>query len=165
MGLLSLSLPPEYGGADENIMTNLLSMEALGYGCIDSGLLFVINSQIWTCEMPILHFGTKEQKEKYLPNLCNGSIIGGHAITEPDSGSDAFSLRTKAVRKDDKYILNGSKMFITNAPIADILIIFAYTDKSKGIGGLSAFIVEKNFPGFSVGKPLKKNGFKNFSNG
>lgn len=159
-GILGLPVPKKFGGLEADILTCVLVMQGLGYACRDSGLLFVINSQLWTCEIPILHFGTEEQKQKYLPLLCQGKIIGGHAITEPDSGSDAYSLRTTAVRNGDKYILNGTKMFISNAPIADLIIVFARTDKAKGFGGISAFIVEKGFPGFSVGKPLDKMGLK-----
>ena len=159
-GILGLPVPKEYGGLEADIVTCAVLMQGLGYACRDSGLLFVMGSHIWTCEIPILHFGTKEQKEKFLPRLCKGEIIGGHAITEPDSGSDAFGLKTTAVKDGDRYILNGSKMFISNAPIADILLIFARTDKTKGFGGISAFIVEKGFPGFSVGKPLEKMGLK-----
>ena len=159
-GILGLPMPKEFGGLEADIVTCAFVMQGLGYACKDSGLLFVMGSHIWTCEIPILHFGTKEQKEKFLPRLCKGEIIGGHAITEPDSGSDAFSLRTTAVRNGDRYVLNGSKMFISNAPIADILLVFARTDKTKGFSGISAFIVEKGFRGFSVGKPLDKMGLK-----
>jgi alkylation response protein AidB-like acyl-CoA dehydrogenase len=159
-GILGLPVPKKYNGLDKDIVTCLIVMQAMGYGCQDSGLLFAINSHIWTCEIPLLTFGSDDQKEKYLPGLCKGTIIGGHAMTEPDSGSDAFSLRTKAVRKGDRFIINGTKMFISNAPIADILIVFAVTDKSKGFAGVSAFIVEKDFPGFSVGKPLDKLGLR-----
>jgi alkylation response protein AidB-like acyl-CoA dehydrogenase len=159
-GIFGLPLPKKYNGLEEDILTCLLVMQALGYGCQDSGLLFAINSHIWTSEIPLLNFGTDSQKEKYLPDMCRGVIIGGHAMTEPDSGSDAFSIRTKAVKNGDKYILNGTKMFISNAPIADILLVFAVTDASKKFGGISAFIVEKNFPGFSVGKPLDKMGLR-----
>lgn len=159
-GILGLPLPKKYGGLEADILTCAYVMQGLGYACKDSGLLFVMGSHMWTCEIPILHFGTEEQKEKYLPDLCRGKIIGGHGITEADSGSDAYSLKTTAVKRGDKYILNGSKMFISNAPIADILLIFAYTDRAKGFGGLSAFVIEKGFPGFSVGKPLDKMGLK-----
>ena len=159
-GILGLPLPEEYGGLNLDILTCVLAMQGLGFSCKDSGLLFTINSHIWTCESPILNFGTTEQKRKYLPDLCKGRWIGGHAMTEPDSGSDAFNMKTHAVKKSDRYILNGSKMFITNAPIADILLIFAVTDKSKGFAGISAFIVEKGFRGFSVGKPLDKMGLR-----
>ncbi len=159
-GIQGLSLPEEYGGLDKDILTCVVTMEGLGYGCRDSGLLFAINSHIWTCESPILKFGTDIQKKKYLPGLCNGSLKGGHAMTEPDSGSDAFSMRCKAIKKGDKYILNGTKMFITNAPIADLLLVFAVTDSQKGFAGISTFIVEKGFTGFSVGKPLGMMGLK-----
>jgi alkylation response protein AidB-like acyl-CoA dehydrogenase len=159
-GIQALPIPKKYNGLEEDILTCVLAMQALGYACEDSGLLFAINSHMWTCEIPVLNFGTDEQKEKYLPGLCRGKLIGGHAMTEPDSGSDAFSLKTTAVRKGDKYILNGTKMFVSNAPISDILLVFAITDKSKGFAGVSAFIVEKDYPGFSVGKPLDKMGLR-----
>jgi alkylation response protein AidB-like acyl-CoA dehydrogenase len=159
-GVLGLPIPKKYGGLESNVLTCMLTMQGLGRACKDSGLLFAVNSHIWTCEIPILTFGTDEQKERYLPSLCKGVLVGGHAMTEPDSGSDAYSIRTTAVRKGDRYILNGTKTFISNAPIADILLVFAYTDKSKGVGGISTFIVEKSFPGFSVGKPLDKMGLR-----
>lgn len=159
-GIQGLALPEKYGGLGMDIMSCVLTMEGLGYGCKDSGLLFALNSHIWTCEMPIMKFGTEKQKEKYLALLCDGSLIGGHAITEPESGSDAFTMRATAIKKDDRYVLNGTKMFITNAPIADILLVFAITDKTMSFGGISAFIVEKGTPGFSVGKPIEKLGLK-----
>lgn len=159
-GIQRLPIPEEYGGLGMDILTCVATMEGLGYGCRDSGLLFAINSHIWTCESPILKFGSDYQKTKYLPNLCNGSIKGGHAMTEADAGSDAFSMKCKAEKKGDRYILNGTKMFITNAPIADILLVFAVTDANKGFAGVSAFIVEKDFPGFSVGRPFEMMGLK-----
>jgi len=159
-GIQRLPIPEEYGGLGMDIMTCVATMEGLGYGCRDSGLLFAINSHIWTCESPILKFGSDYQKDKYLPGLCNGSLKGGHAMTEPDSGSDAFSMKCRAEKKGDRYIINGSKMFITNAPIADLLLVFAVTDPKKGFAGISVFIVEKGFTGFSVGKPLDMMGLK-----
>ncbi|MDD2310073.1 MAG: acyl-CoA dehydrogenase family protein [Desulfuromonadaceae bacterium] len=159
-GVQGLSMPEKYGGLGMDIMTCVVTMEALGYACRDSGLLFAINSHIWTCESPIVKFGSDYQKDKYLPGLCNGTLKGGHAMTEPDSGSDAFSMKCKAEKKGDRYIINGTKMFITNAPIADLLLVFAVTDPKKGFAGVSAFIVEKGFPGFSVGKPLELMGLK-----
>lgn len=151
-GLHGIPMPEEYGGLGLDILTCVAAMEGLGYACLDSGLIFSINAQIWTCEYPILKFGTPEQKEKYLPRLINGSIIGGHAITEPNSGSDAFNMGTRAEKKGNKYILNGTKTFITNAPIADIMLVFAVTNPAKGFAGITGFIVEKDFPGFSRGK-------------
>ena len=159
-GIQKLPIPEEYGGLGMDILTCVATMEGLGYGCRDSGLLFAINSHIWTCESPILKFGTAYQKGKYLPGLCNGTLKGGHAMTEPDSGSDAFSMKCKAEKRGDRYLINGSKMFITNAPIADLLLVFAVTDPKMGFGGISAFIVEKGFPGFSVGRPLEMMGLK-----
>lgn len=159
-GLLGLSVPEEYGGLGLDLLTCVVIMEALGSACEDSGLLFAINSQIWTCESPLLKFGTKSQKERYLPGLVKGTLIGGHAMTEPDAGSDAFGMTCEASRKGDTYILNGSKIFITNAPMADLLIIFAVTDKKKGFGSMSAFLVEKDFPGISFGKQLDMTGLR-----
>jgi len=160
LGILGLPLPEEYGGTNADILTIILAMEGLGYGCKDNGLIFAINSQMWSCEEPILKFGNEGQKKRFLPKLCAGEVIGGHAMTEPDSGSDAFSLKTRAVREKDKYVLNGSKMFITNAPIADLIIVFALTGEVRGWGGISAFIVEKGTPGFTIGRSLDKMGLK-----
>src|SRR5690606_23781056 len=112
--------------------------EGLGYGCRDNGLVFSINAHIWTCAVPILTFGSEEQKRKYLPGLCDGTYVGGNAITEPDSGSDAYALRTLAERQGDYYVLNGSKTFSTNAPVADVLVIFATVDREKGSRGVTA---------------------------
>lgn len=158
--IFSLPIPEKYGGIDADILTTILTMEGLGYGCEDNGLIFAINSQMWSCEIPILEFGTEAQKQKYLPKLCNGELVGGHAMTEPEAGSDAFSIRTTAVKRNGKYILNGEKTFITNAPIADLLIVFALTDKNRGFAGISAFIVEKGTPGFSVSKDMNKMGLR-----
>jgi alkylation response protein AidB-like acyl-CoA dehydrogenase len=159
-GIQGLSMPEQYGGLGMDILTCIAAMEGLGYACKDSGLLFALNTHMWTCEAPILKFGTEAQKEKYLPRMIQGSLKGGHAITEPDSGSDAFHMKCKAEKQGDKYILNGAKTFITNAPIADILLVFAMTDPHKGFAGVSAFIVEKGFPGFSVGKPFEMMGLR-----
>lgn len=159
-GVMKLPIPERYGGLGLDTLTSVSTMEGLGYGCKDSGLLFAINSHIWTCEFPILKFGSELQKERYLPPLCSGLLKGGHAMTEPDSGSDAFRMTCRAVKKGDRYLLNGSKVFITNAPIADLLLVFAVTDPAKGFAGTTAFIVEKGFPGFSVGKPFELMGLK-----
>jgi hypothetical protein len=159
-GIQGLPLPQQYGGLAMDVLTCIAAMEGMGYACEDSGLLFSLNSHIWTCEMPILKFGSEEQKEKYLPGLIKGSIKGGHAMTEPNSGSDAFSLKCKAVKKGTKYILNGTKTFITNAPIADILLVFAVTDARKKFAGLSVFLVDKDSPGFSIGRREDLMGLK-----
>ncbi|MCK9417945.1 MAG: acyl-CoA dehydrogenase family protein [Nitrospirae bacterium] len=159
-GIQGLPLPKRYGGLELDILTCIAAMEGLGYACSDGGLLFSLNSTIWTCEMPILKFGTEEQKDKYLPGLIQGTLKGGHAMTEPNSGSDAFSLKCKAEKRGDKYILNGAKAFITNAPIADVLLVFAVTDASKKFAGMSVFLVEKDFPGYSLGRREELMGLK-----
>lgn len=160
-GLLGLPVPEAYGGLGLDVVSCMVAMEALGYGAADQGLAFAVNTQLWTCELPILHFGTEAQKQRYLPKLVTGEIVGGHATSEPDSGSDAFAMQTKAVQDGDEWVINGSKTFISNAPIADVLIIFASTGEKRGFGGgLSAFLVDMDTPGVTVGKPLAKLGLK-----
>jgi hypothetical protein len=159
-GLMGMLVPEEDGGLGLDPLSCVLALEGLGYSCRDHGLLFALNSHLWTCIKPILSFGTDAQKQKYLSPLILGKQVGGHAMTEPDAGSDAFSMRCRARKVGDRYILNGTKMFITNAPIADLLLVFAVTDPDKGFGGFSAFIVEKGFPGFSTGRPLELMGLK-----
>lgn len=112
------------------------------------------------CEVPIYHFGTEEQKQEYLPGLCKGDLIGANAMTEPDTGSDIHSLRTTATKEKDYYILNGSKTFVTNAPVADIFIIYARTSQTKGFTGISCFLVEKGTEGLTVGKHIEKMGLR-----
>lgn len=159
-GIQSSAFPEQYGGLNTDILSTLLLMEGLGYGCKDSGLIFALNGQMWTVQMPILRFGSDTQKEKYLPKLCSGELIGANGVTEPDSGSDAFSLRTSAKLVGDHYILNGTKTFCTMAPAADVFMVFATVDKRKGFMGVTAFIVEKEFPGFRVGKDIEKMGLR-----
>jgi len=159
-GVQGLPVPAEYGGSGLDIMSTVLMMEGLGYACRDNGLIFSLNAQMWSLELPILEFGSPAQKKKYLPGLVSGELIGVHAMTEPESGSDAFSLRTKVALRDGKYVLNGSKLYITNAPIADVVIVFATLKPGTGFAGVSAFLVEKGTPGYSVGAPLKKMGLR-----
>jgi len=159
-GIQGAAFPQKYGGGDADILSTMLLMEGLGYGCKDSGLIFAINGQMWTVQMPILRFGSDAQKDKYLPKLCSGEWIGAHGMTEPDSGSDAFSLRTSARLEGDYYVLNGTKTFSTNAPVADVFMVFATVDKRKGFMGVTAFIVKKEFTGLSVGKDIGKMGLR-----
>jgi alkylation response protein AidB-like acyl-CoA dehydrogenase len=164
-GILGLATPEKYGGSGADILTTLLAMEGLGYGCHDNGLVFAMNAQMWSVQHPILAFGTQLQKEKYLSGLCSGELIGAHGMSEPDSGSDAYSLRTRAERVSEGYMLNGTKMFVTNAPVADMAIIFATIDPSKGIWGITAFLVDKGTPGFSISQDLDKMGLRTASMG
>ena len=159
-GVQGLPIPEDYGGVGQDVITCMLAMQALGYGCNDSGLLFALNSHMWTCEIPILYFGTEEQKRMYLPAMAAGKLIGGHAMTEPGAGSDAYSLRTTALQKGDRYVLNGAKTFISNAPIADVLLVFATTNPKRGWAGVTGFLVEKDTPGLEISKPLDKMGLK-----
>jgi alkylation response protein AidB-like acyl-CoA dehydrogenase len=159
-GIQGSAFPQKYGGSDVDILSTMLLMEGLGYGCKDSGLIFAINGQMWTVQMPILRFGSDAQKDRYLPKLCSGEWIGAHGMTEPDSGSDAFSLSTTAKLEGNYYVLNGTKTFSTNAPLADVFMVFATVDKRKGFMGVTGFIVEKDFPGFSVGKDIGKMGLR-----
>lgn len=160
MGILGLPIPEAYGGIDEDVVTTMLVMEGLGYGCKDNGLIFAMNAQLWSVQMPILLFGTEEQKQKYLPGLSSGEIIGAHGMSEPDSGSDAYSLRTRAERVDGGYVLSGTKMFVTNAPVCDMAVVFATVDPSKGISGVTAFLVDKGTPGFTISRELDKMGLR-----
>src|SRR5580658_8243688 len=124
-GIQGLPVPAELGGGGADILTTVLVMEALGYGCHDNGLIFSLNAQMWTLELPLVKFGSPAQQQAYLPGLMSGDLIGVQAVTEPDSGSDAFSMRTRAERQGDHYLLNGTKLYITNAPIADVVLVFA----------------------------------------
>jgi len=159
-GILGLAIPEEYGGSGTDILTTMLVMEGLGYGCRDNGLIFAMNAQMWSVQHPILTFGSEVQKQKYLPGLCSGELIGAHGMSEPDSGSDAYSLRTRAKRFSDGYILNGTKMFVTNAPMADLALIFATVDPAKGMAGVTAFLVDKGTPGFKVSRNIEKMGLR-----
>ncbi len=159
-GIQGLPVPYSYGGGEADPLTIALVMEALGYGCRDGGLVFSLNAQMWSCEVPLVRVGNEQQKRRYLPGLCDGSLIGVQAMTEPGSGSDAFALRTTAKKTDRGYLLNGTKTFITNAPIADVFIVFAATDPEKGFAGISAFVVDRETAGLTVGPPFRKMGLR-----
>jgi alkylation response protein AidB-like acyl-CoA dehydrogenase len=159
-GLLGLAVPEAYGGTGADILTTMLVMEGLGYGCRDNGLIFAMNAQMWSVQHPILYFGSEAQKQTYLPSLCNGQLIGAHAMSEPDSGSDAYSLRARAGRVDNGYCLNGTKMFVTNAPVADVVLVFATVDSTKRVGGITAFLVDKGTPGLTVSRSIEKMGLR-----
>lgn len=159
-GLPGLPAPPEYGGSGADILSVVGAFEALGSACQDNGLIFSLNAHLWGSVLPVSLFGTEHQKERYLPLLVNGDWIGGHAVSEPASGSDVFSMRTRAEWKNGRYVLNGSKTFITNGPIADVLVIYAATDPSAGPSGITAFLLEKGTPGFTAGPELHKMGLR-----
>ncbi len=159
-GVISYPMPAAYSGKDGNILNTMLMMEGLGYGYRDAALIFGVNAQMWSVQMPIVSHGTPQQKEKYLPKLNSGEIIAGHCMSEPVSGSDAYSLQSTAERSSDHYILNGSKTYITNGPIADLFLVFATINPSKGMWGVTAFLVEKGTPGLIISPVIEKMGLK-----
>jgi alkylation response protein AidB-like acyl-CoA dehydrogenase len=159
-GIQGLPFPVEYGGGGLDVLSTVLAMESLGYVCRDSGLIFGINAQMWSVQMPIFKYGSDDQRRRYLDPLCRGAMIGAHGMSEPDSGSDAFALRTVAQRQGDHYVLNGTKTFVSNAAVADVFLVFASIDLSKGVLGITGFLVDRSSPGFTVGKPIEKMGLK-----
>jgi hypothetical protein len=160
MGIPGLAVPAQYGGLGQDPLTVVGALERLGYACRDNGLLFSLNAHMWTACAPVLAFGSERQKAKYLPRLCSGEWIGGNAMSEPGSGSDAYGMRTTAEKRGEFYVLNGSKTFVTNAPVADVLVVFAVTSQSKRSAGISAFLVDTSSKGSSVGRQLEKMGLR-----
>ena len=163
LGVMGITVPQEYGGAGADYVSATLVLEELAYG--DGGTALSYGAHALLCVNNLYLNANEEQRHKYLPKLCSGEHMGAICITEPGSGSDAVSMRTTAVRKGNEYILNGSKMFITNATDADVLVVYAKTDPAAGSKGISQFIVEKNFPGFSVSRKLEKMGMKSSATG
>jgi alkylation response protein AidB-like acyl-CoA dehydrogenase len=159
-GIQGLPFPKQHGGSEADVVTTMLAMEGLGLGCKDSGLIFAINAQMWAVQTPIALFGSEEQRKRYLPRLCNGEWIGAHGMSEPDSGSDSSALATTAQRRGDAWVLNGTKTFVTNAPIAHVFVVFATTNPARGFMGVTGFLVERGAPGFRVGPPIEKMGLK-----
>lgn len=158
LGLLGGPVPEAYGGAGLDFISDAIIFEELGRAC--SSVRTIVSVQVSLVELSILRWGTEEQKKKYLPALCKGEILGAFAITEPEAGSDAAGIKTSAKKKPDGWVLNGSKTWISTGSVADIAIIFAKTDPSKGHKGISAFIVEKGAPGFSSREIKGKLGLK-----
>ena len=155
LGVMGMTVPREYGGAGADQLSAAICAEELAKACASTSDIVAGHT---LCCVPILEHGTEEQKRKYLPMLTTGGVLGGMGITEPNAGSDASKSQTEARLVGEHYVINGSKIFITNGPEAGVFVIFAMTDKSKGTKGLSAFIIESNFPGFSVGKIENKMG-------
>ncbi len=158
MGLLGIPFPEKYGGTGMDNLSYAQCVEELSKVCASTGV--IVSAHTSLCAMPIYLFGTEEQKKKYLVPLTSGEKLGAFGLTEPGAGTDAAGQRTVAVDQGDHWVLNGSKCFITNGGPAEIYVIFAMTDKEKGNHGISAFIVEKSFPGFSVGKHEEKMGIR-----
>ncbi|NLY84942.1 MAG: acyl-CoA dehydrogenase [Tissierellia bacterium] len=156
--MMGIPFPAEYGGAGGDDLAYIIAVEELSKWCASTGVILSAHTSL-AC-WPIYKYGTEEQKQKYLVPLAKGEYLGAFALTEPNAGTDAASQQTTAVLDGDNYILNGTKIFITNGGQADVYIVFAMTDKSKGSRGISAFIVEKDYPGFSIGKIEEKMGIR-----
>ncbi|WDT76965.1 MAG: acyl-CoA dehydrogenase [Candidatus Manganitrophus sp.] len=158
MGLMGAFIPTEYGGSGMDLLTYILAMEEISKAWASLGVIMTVNNSL-ACD-PINRFGTKAQKEKYLVPLAQGRLLGCYALTEPGAGSDAGGIATQARRDGNDYVLNGTKLFITNGKNADVAIVYAVTDPARGKKGISAFIVEKAFSGFVVGKVEDKMGLR-----
>jgi acyl-CoA dehydrogenase len=156
LGLMGIPVPEEYGGSEMDFISYIIAIHEISKVSATVGVILSVHTSVGT--NPILYFGTEEQKKKYVPKLAAGEYLGAFCLTEPSAGSDAASLKTRAVKKDDHYVLNGSKVFITNGGEADVYIVFASTNPEAGTKGVSAFIVEKDTPGFIVGKDEHKMG-------
>ena len=158
LGMLGIPFPKKYGGAGGDNLAYAMAVEEISKVCGTTSVIMCAHTSL--CCYPIYAYGTEEQKMKYLPDLLSGRKLGAFGLTEPNAGSDASGQQTIAVLEGDHYVLNGTKCFITNATEASTFVVFAMTDKSMGNKGISAFIVEKSFPGFSIGKHEKKMGIR-----
>ncbi len=161
MRLQGLPVPEELGGVELDPLTTAIALEAFGYGCRDGGLVFAVCAHLLACVVPVWKFGTDEQKKKYLPRLASGELIAVNGMTESESGSDAFAMKTRAVPDGEGYRINGTKTFSSNGPVADLAVMYAVTDPDKGYyGGITAFLVETTTPGFQAGQEFHKMGLK-----
>lgn len=158
-GLQGMPVPGELGGGGHSALDMVAILEGVGLTCRDNGLIFSIGAHLWACETPLLLFGTDEQKQRHLRPMASGELIGANAMTEPDSGSDAYALRTTAVKDGDGYVLNGTKTFVTNGPVADLFITYGRTG-GKGFAGITGFLVERGTPGLTVGPAFDKMGLR-----
>ena len=166
LGIHGLPVSKEYGGRGFDAVTTVVGLEALGYSCNDSGLPFAIAAQMLSCLVPIQKFGNEDQKSKYLPGLCAGTTLIANSITEKNSGSDVYSMESEAVMSDGSYLLNGEKTMISNAPIADMSLVYMATNKRKGyFGGITAFLVDHKIEGVHSEEVLEKIGLESVQMG
>jgi alkylation response protein AidB-like acyl-CoA dehydrogenase len=160
-GVQGLIVPEAYGGRGQSLDVAAAMMEGLGYGCDDNGLVFAINACLWTVTVPLMLWGTEDQKRRWLPGLCDGRIVGANGASEPEAGSDIFSMQTRAERTaGGGWVLNGRKIWLTAGPVADLFVLYATTDPRRGILGLGAFLVPKDTPGLRVVRELPKLGMR-----
>ncbi len=158
MGLFGLPIPEEWGGSGRDVTTTARVMMALGRSCRDNGLVFSLNAQLWAFQMPLLRFGTDGQRARYLPAACRGELVGAHAVSEPASGSDAMSLRTRAKKVPGGWVLDGRKTFVTNGPAADVVLVFATVNPERKSAGITGFLVERGRDGLTLSPPIPKMG-------
>ncbi|MFV2009865.1 MULTISPECIES: acyl-CoA dehydrogenase family protein [unclassified Micromonospora] len=159
-GLLGLPFDKRWGGLGHDLLTTMYVLEGLGYACRDGGFSFSVSTHIVSTGVPLQRFGSDVLKDRYLPGICDGSIVGAHALTEPEGGSDVMAMRTSAVRDGDEYVLNGNKAFVTNGPVADVVVVYVRTGKPGSPAALTALLVERGTPGFTVGEPIAKMGLR-----
>ncbi|MBC03182.1 MAG: acyl-CoA dehydrogenase [Phycisphaerae bacterium] len=164
-GVLRLPVPEEDGGRGVGLLATIVAMESLGRMVDDLGLLFSINAHLWAGVIPIVRFGTEDQKHRWLPGLLDGSVIAGHGATESEAGSDVFAMRTTARRDGEDWILEGSKSFVANGPVADLLVVYATTDPDLGELGITGFLVPRDTPGLQCSEPLDKMGLRTSQTG
>jgi len=157
-GVLRLPFEEEWGGLGQDLLTTMYVLEGLGRDCRDGGLCFSVTTSMVSTGIPLQRFGSDELRRTWLPKVCAGDVLGAHAITEPDGGSDALSMRTRAVRDGDHYVLTGSKAFVSNGPVAGLLVVYAKTRPEGGPLGTTAFLVERDTPGLHLGSPVAKMG-------
>ncbi|MCX5202713.1 acyl-CoA dehydrogenase family protein [Streptomyces sp. NBC_00237] len=159
-GILGLPFDEQWGGLGQSLLTTMYVLEELGAGCRDGGLNFSVSTHMVSVGVPVQRFGSDALKQRYLPGICSGETIGAHAITETESGSDALAMRTTATREGETFVLRGSKCFVSNGPVADVFVVYARTHPDGGPLGISAFVVERDTPGLSVGAPVSKMGLR-----
>ncbi|MEQ1942322.1 isovaleryl-CoA dehydrogenase [Mesorhizobium sp. VNQ89] len=163
IGLLGVTADPKYGGSGMSYLAHVVAMEEISRASASVGLSYGAHSNL--CVNQINRWGTQAQKEKYLPSLCTGETVGALAMSEPGSGSDVVSMKLRAEKKNDRYVLNGSKMWITNGPDAGVLVVYAKTDPERKSRGITAFLIEKSMPGFSIAQKLDKLGMRGSNTG
>lgn len=159
-GIQGLVVPKEFGGQGLDLVSAMLRFEGLGVGCGDAGLVFGLSAQIWTMQVALERFGSDEHRSTWLPRLASGESIGSFAITEAESGSDAFALITEATPVDGGYVLNGTKSYVTLAPVCDVIMVFATTNPAVGRWGVTAFLIDSDTPGLTIGPNRSKMGLR-----
>ncbi|WP_229397652.1 acyl-CoA dehydrogenase family protein [Micromonospora okii] len=159
-GLLGLPLGERWGGLGQDLLTTMYVLEGLGEGCRDGGLNFSVTTHLVSTGVAVQRFGSAALKDRYLPGVASGALIGAHAISEPESGSDALAMRTRAVRDGDHFVLTGQKAFVSNGPVADLVVVYARTGARGGPLGITAFLVERDTPGLVVGPSTAKMGLR-----